>query len=206
MCEDAGVIFVRAAGNFSHKIDKIGGVDYENYYTNKEVVADYFQPGDKIYYHRGSSPMTKNIINVGSSSNTNILSGGILKERLDSFSDRGPGCDVIAPGNSITSASSKNSGYGFNQYVWGTVNQKVFNSVALSGTSQASPQVAGVIALYLTRYPAATPENVKKWIQTTGIKNQLLSSELNNDWGNPRSLLGGPNNYLFNPFRKGYRD
>lgn len=206
MCEDAGVIFVRGAGNFGHKIDKIGGIDYENYYTNLETWMDYLPAGYPIYYQRGASPITTNILNVSSGSNISILSGNTLKEQLDGFSDRGPGCSIIAPGNSITSASSKNSGFGFNEYVWGNLSQKQFNCVSLSGTSQASPQVTGVIALYLSRNPSATPEDVKNWIKKIAIKDQLLSNDKTDDWTNTRSLLGGENLYLYNPFRNGYRD
>jgi len=66
--------------------------------------------------------------------------------------------------------------------------------------------VAGVIALYLSRHPEATPADIKKWIQNTGIKDQLISNDKTDDWSNPKSLLGGPNNYLYNPFHNGYRD
>ena len=206
MCEDAGVIFVRAAGNSSHKVDIQDGLDFNNYYTSLSLWMDYIPAGQPIYYHRGASPMTKNTINVSSGANTTILSGNNLKEKIDSFSERGPGCDLIAPGNSITSASSKNSGFGFNNYVWGKVDQKTFNVISLSGTSQAAPQVAGVVALYLSRYPAATPSDVKNWLNRVSIKNQLLTDDLTDAWESPRSLLGGKNLYLYNPFRNGYRD
>ena len=206
MCEDAGVVIVRAAGNNGHKIDKLGNIDYENYYTNLETWMDYLPPGYPIYYQRGASPMTNNIINVSSGSNVTILSANELKEQLDAFSDRGPGCDIVAPGNSITSASSKNSGFGFKEYVWGTADQKVFNNTSLSGTSQAAPQVAGVVALHLSRHPEATPADVKKWIRDISMKDQLISNDKTDDWNNPKSLLGGPNNYLYNPFHNGFRD
>jgi len=203
MCEDVGVIFVRSAGNTNHKVDVLGGLDYENYYTSPSDWMGYISPNQPIYYHRGSSPMSKNTINVSSGSNIVILSENSFKERIDTFSERGPGCDVVAPGNSITSATSK---YGTNNYRWGTYEQTGFKTATLTGTSQAAPQVSGIIALYLQRYPAATPADIKKWIKKISIKDQLLSNNQNDDWNNNRSLLGGENNYLYNPFRNGYRD
>jgi len=206
-CEDAGVIFVRSAGNSSHKIDVDGGEDYDNYYTISNNWMDFIPAGDPIYYHRGSSPITKNSIIVSSGSNIPILSSNNFKERLDDFSERGPGCLLIAPGNKITSATSEMSNWDtVNNYVWSTAYANKFHVAQSTGTSHASPQVTGVVALYLSRNPSATPQDVKKWLQSVSIKDQLLSNDLSDDWKNTRSLLGGENLYLYNPFHNGYRD
>jgi hypothetical protein len=42
-----------------------------------------------------------------------------------------------------------------------------------SGTSMASPQIAGMCALYLQKNKTATPADVKKWIKDTSIKGLL---------------------------------
>jgi subtilisin family serine protease len=70
----------------------------------------------------------------------------------------------------------------------------------------AAPQVAGVVALYLSRNPKATPAQARAWIANTGIKGQILSSVTNNDWTNENALLGAPNNFLFNPYRNNFKD
>jgi subtilisin family serine protease len=70
----------------------------------------------------------------------------------------------------------------------------------------AAPQVAGVVALYLSRNPKATPAQARAWVAKTGIKGQVLSSVTNNDWTNQNALLGGPNNFLFNPYRNNFKD
>jgi hypothetical protein len=69
----------------------------------------------------------------------------------------------------------------------------------------AAPQVTGVVALYLSRNPKSTPANCKKWIRDSGIKNQVSTSAKDDDWYNSTALLGGPNNYLYNPYRGGYK-
>ena len=63
---------------------------------------------------------------------------------LSSFSNRGLGViDVAAPGSSILSTIVRNNGYG-----------------TKSGTSMASPHVAGVLALMKSVHPELTPEQM----------------------------------------------
>ena len=66
---------------------------------------------------------------------------GTQESRLSSFSNRGLGViDVAAPGSTILSTIVNNNGYG-----------------TKSGTSMASPHVAGVLALMKSVHPTWTP-------------------------------------------------
>ena len=66
---------------------------------------------------------------------------GTQDSRLSSFSNRGLGkIDVAAPGSTILSTIVTNNGYG-----------------TKSGTSMASPHVAGVLALMKSVHPTWTP-------------------------------------------------
>ncbi len=69
------------------------------------------------------------------------------------FSNFGADVDLIAPGVCITSTS--NSG----------------GLATFSGTSMASPHVAGAAALYKSTHPGATPAQVKSALQTAGNLN-----------------------------------
>ena len=93
-----------------------------------------------------------------------------------SFSNYGTCLDIYAPGSSITSS-------------WYTSNSA---TNTISGTSMASPHVAGVAALYLDENPNLSPAQVTNLLKTratadkvtdakTGSPNKLLFSLANDD-------------------------
>jgi subtilisin family serine protease len=99
-------------------------------------------------------------ITVGSTTNTDARS---------SFSSFGTCLDIFAPGSSITSA-------------WYT---STTATNTISGTSMASPHVAGVAALYLANNPSATPAQVT----TALINNSTPSKVTSPGTGSPNRLL-----------------
>ncbi len=107
-----------------------------------------------------------NAITVGSTTSSDSRS---------SFSNYGSCLDIYAPGSSITST-------------WSTSNSA---TNTISGTSMASPHVAGVAALYLDEFPNATPSQVQAAIESAAIPNKVTD---------PRS--GSPN-LLLNNFTGG---
>ena len=89
-----------------------------------------------------------NAVTVGSTTSTDARS---------SFSNYGSCVNIFAPGSSITSA-------------WSTSTSA---SNTISGTSMASPHVAGAAALYLTNNPSASPATVRNWLYTNATTNRL---------------------------------
>jgi subtilisin family serine protease len=87
-----------------------------------------------------------------------------------SFSNFGTCTDVFAPGRDITSA-------------WNT-NDTATNTI--SGTSMATPHVAGVAALYLGGNPSATPAQVQTSIKDFASKGNVTGAG-----------SGSPNNLVF---------
>ncbi|MFG2311803.1 S8 family peptidase [Streptomyces sp. NPDC048566] len=73
------------------------------------------------------------------------------------FSDTGPAVDLFAPGVAITSASSAGD----------------TAHVAGSGTSMASPHVAGAAALYLSGHPRAAPGQVAAALVKLAVPGKL---------------------------------
>ncbi|RKO88507.1 peptidase S8/S53 domain-containing protein [Blyttiomyces helicus] len=90
-------------------------------------------------------------------------------DRLASFSEWGSCVDVIAPGVDITS----------------TWNNGKINTI--SGTSMASPHVAGVVALALAEGNFSSPAAVEHYLKSVSSKDRITGS-----------LRSTPNNFLYN--------
>jgi len=86
-----------------------------------------------------------------------------------SFSNTGSALDLFAPGVAITSAS----------YASDT------GKATYSGTSMASPHVAGAAALYLADHRRATPAQVAKALVNRAVKGRISGAGL----GSPNKLL-----------------
>lgn len=188
-CAAAGVIMIGAAGNYRHKIDVPGGEDYNNYWSGT---------WGNIYYHRGSSPTAApSMINVGASDST--LSNPPV-ERKAYFSETGPRVDIYAPGTMIMGA------YGNDSYVTQAVQDprnSEFYLNKISGTSQATPQVTGVVACLLQLRPTLNVQEIKTFLKDSANKNKLTEGV--ESWGNLYHLHGGENNYLYTPFKSATR-
>ncbi len=108
----------------------------------------------------GSSPArAKDAITVGSTTKT---------DERSSFSNKGKCVDLFAPGSDILSA-------------WYT-NDTATNTI--SGTSMASPHVAGVVAAYLGQHPQATPAEVDAAILDASQRDKVKDPA-----GSPNHLL-----------------
>lgn len=180
---DEGIVVCIAAGNRGHKIDVVDGVDYDNSVNTNTGVK---------MYHRGSSPYSNRAIAVGN------VDRAAFSETLDQkafSSETGPGVDIYAPGTNIMSACSNTNRFSSQPYY----RNSSFRQVNISGTSMASPQVAGVCALLLELNPKSTPQSIKNHI-VNGASANLYTSGEDNDWDNRRSLYGGDNKFLYNKF------
>lgn len=93
------------------------------------------------------------------------------------FSNFGPCIDVFAPGVNIDSLGIKN----------------ITDLDTMSGTSMASPHVAGVAALYLSRHPDATPAEVAAAVIAGSVDGRIADPGAGspNKLANSRFLGGG---------------
>ena len=166
-----GIIVVGASGNESFKADVVGGTDY----NNRVYFAGYSE-----FYHRGCSPgAATGSICVGAI-------GSTTPESKANYSNSGPRVDIHAPGSNIMSSLNDTESYL-------SVVDQTTNSVygKISGTSCASPQVAGIVACLLETYPSLSQVQVNQYLTETGFKNQLLETE--NNYNNLSSLHGAKN-------------
>lgn len=129
-----GVVHAAAAGNSAYDL------------ANKTV--DNGSPNDTTPVARvinnGCQDIPTELDGVVTVASLQQFPAGSTTSRLSYFSNRGQGViDVAAPGSSILSTIVRNNG-------WGTK----------SGTSMASPHVAGVLALMKTAHPTWTPDRM----------------------------------------------
>lgn len=73
----------------------------------------------------------------------------IQSDGMSTFSNHGPCVSLFAPGSAILSASN------------------ISGSLSMSGTSMASPHVAGAAALLLEHVPGLHPALVKQWLEAS---------------------------------------
>jgi hypothetical protein len=190
----AGVIIVGAAGNDTHKIDVLNGLDYNNYWTDTS--------NSSYYYHRGATPgATSGVICVG------CISYAVPEHRR-SFSCAGPRIDVWAPGDQILGAFT-NSVYSYAAIVdprssVSTSSGASYYLQKISGTSQASPQVAGVVSCLLQARPWMTPAQVRSWTTATASVANLDETYygMTGTYTNWAGLMGAPQKLLYQPFNQ----
>jgi len=171
---DAGIIVCIAAGNDSMKHDISTGTDY----NNSLVVTSF----GTWYYHTGGSPNLNGEpgFNVGAIGFSN--SNAAFNEKA-SFSDSGPATNIYTCGQNIigawpttTYSYHYNNSYGQNK---------------ISGTSMASPQMAGMAACFLQAHPDWTPRQVMNWF-TSNATSTLYNTGQDDDYTTSNSVHGGP--------------
>jgi len=149
---DAGIVVVAAAGNLGH--DDQG----------RALTGAITSPGNSPW-----------VLTVGASSHQGTVRRS--DDIISDFSSRGPTWidfaakpDILAPGVGIESLSSPGSVL-YNQLsaylLNGTVQVGYKPYLSLSGTSMATPVVAGTVALMLEANPKLTPNAVKAILQYT---------------------------------------
>ncbi len=107
---------------------------------------------------------TASVMTVGSTTSA---------DNESSFSNYGPCVDILAPGSSITS-------------LW-IGSYTATNTI--SGTSMATPHVAGVGALYLSSAPSATPAQVTSILKSVATPNTITLHAYSAHYATPNLLL-----------------
>jgi subtilisin family serine protease len=181
----AGVVLVGAAGNYFQTLDVPGGLDYDNYFNQTSV-------GQRYYMRGASPPSADGVICVG-----NVNTEYNSPERKSSSSESGPRVDVWAPGTNIVSTTSNVNAFGATTVYPFNSNYKI---MSISGTSMASPNVAGVAAQLLQLYPTATPAQIRQKIIDLSTPNMLYDAGSPTDYTDNQILHGGPNRFAYQPF------
>lgn len=205
------VILICSAGNSGNgngKQDISGGLDHDNQFTSGTFL---YSSGYDNYYCRSGTPALGHIgkpdavIKVGSIDST-VVTSGVTSERKGSYSNTGPAIDVWSAGTTILSPWS--SGYSDPR----SVGIATYYNDYLSGTSMASPNVTGVVSLYLQTNPKATRVDVRNWLDryaTINVGTQFLDQWTESDavginsvsyWRDSYGLRGANHKILYNPY------
>jgi len=174
---NAGVIVVGAAGNAYSKIANPSvstSDDYNNYFT--AGVTDY-------YYMRGTITSVENAVTVGAISS-------LFDDSKVVSSNCGPRVNVYAPGRFIMSSVNSTLGVYSND-----LRDTSYYITKYSGTSMASPQVAGVLACLAETWPRLNQSLAVEYIHTHAKTNQITAGT-----GGPSDftdLQGSTNRFLY---------
>jgi hypothetical protein len=177
--EDAiedGVVVIAAAGNSNYHM--VESTDTE--WNNTVSISGF----GTVYFNRGMAPgNATGAIRVGALDNTADF-------RRTNFSNFGPAITVFAPGKLILS-SYNNTGLADTKY--GGAPNYFF---PISGTSMASPQVAGIAACLATGKERFTNNDVIGYLQKYSIQDDMTFNIGTGDFADVTCRKDSPNLYL----------
>ena len=135
-----------------------------------QVVTNAIAVGVPFVVASGNDYSTNNCnYSPGSAYDAITVTATDIYDRVTLFSNTGTCGDISAPGQDVLSAS----------------NASDTAAEYSSGTSMASPHVAGIVALFLQRYPSASPGLIINYIANSA------------SYGRLSDLYGAPNMLLF---------
>ena len=128
-------------------------------YPLSTAVTNMIQSGVTTVVAAGNNTEDACFVSPANVSTAITVGATDVNDNVASFSNYGKCVDINAPGVNITSSSNLND----------------TASAIRSGTSMASPHVAGVAALILEQYNYFAPSDVAKLIKVTAYQNKLMN-------------------------------
>jgi len=181
-----GIIVVASAGNsYWNMTDDPTHPDYNN------NIGD----GGVLYHSNGSSPgAAEGAICVGALST-------FTQEYKANFSNYGDRIDIWAPGQNIISAVfNSTAAQEFGVALADDPRNSAFKIGSISGTSMSGPQVAGVIACMMSRYPNYTTQELYNYLIANAKTGQIGTT--NGNHGDYTNIRDSVNKYLYFPVER----
>lgn len=182
---DEGIIVVASAGNSNS-----AGFTLDNKNYNNNMVYS----SERFYYNHAGTPASAGLgqdnaaISVGSISNNLEAS----KNKRAGTSCHGNSVDIWAAGRHIQSAFPEKGV----SSVAPVTDANGFKYIKISGTSMACPQVTGILACLLEKYPDMNQKQARQILNTFSIQSEMYDLPLET-WNFVNSLEGAANKYVF---------
>ncbi len=172
----AGMDWIAANGSKPGVVNMSLG--YGNVVAVKDAATRLVAAGYVVVAAAGNGNFAGTPINAcneapGNSPNVITVGATDTNDKEASFSNYGTCVDILAPGVNIVSSDY-------------TITNQI---VGMSGTSMASPHVAGVAAQYLSLNPTATPAQVTTAMKNAARTNTITLSKTSSRNGTPNKFL-----------------
>lgn len=171
---DDGIHVFVSAGNSNQVLEPIGTPVYNGTYFEN---LDNNFPSPYYYKHRNFSPNASIVVGAlsGTREGYNTTPSG-RGEMPDYYSSRGNGVDIYSPASGCCAATNSDAGFQIadprdNSYYFGV----------FGGTSAACPNVAGIAACILERFPDFTPAQLKEYLLTNFSRDRDTQNEIGDD-------------------------
>ena len=187
---DAGVHIVIAAGNTGDRSVRLDSPEFDNTVTYDDSgtsrTTSYNDPSS--YYSDDKTILVSALERV-----TEEGTGDERLENLPRWTTRGSAISLAAAGDDCMAASSSDSNY--NQATTPYPNDSNYFIRRFGGTSCACPQVAGVLALYLSEQPTLSPVLAKKLLEDKASTGAIYDPQV--DFNADHALVDTPNKILY---------